>query len=168
MHRFRFLILFFSFVLVLHSCSNTEDKFVRINNSHFEVNGKPYYFVGTNFWYGAILASQGEGGDRERLVQELDYLDSIGINNLRILIGADGQDGTLTKVMPTLQKLPGVYNDTIFDGLDFLLAEMGKGRCTLSCILQIAGNGVEAMDNIWNGPDMEWLLYHLKWLEYIY
>lgn len=84
MHRFRFLILFFSFVLVLHSCSNTEDKFVRINNSHFEVNGKPYYFVGTNFWYGAILASQGEGGDRERLVQELDYLDSIGINNLRI------------------------------------------------------------------------------------
>ena len=126
MHRFRFLILFFSFVLVLHSCSNTEDKFVRINNSHFEVNGKPYYFVGTNFWYGAILASQGEGGDRERLVQELDYLDSIGINNLRILIGADGQDGTLTKVMPTLQKLPGVYNDTIFEGLDFLLAEMGK------------------------------------------
>ena len=126
MHRISYLIFFCFFVLTFQSCYKAGDKFVRINNAHFEVNGKPYYFIGTNFWYGAILASKGEGGDRERLVRELDYLDSIGINNLRILIGADGQDGTMTKVMPTLQKSPGVYNDTIFDGLDFLLAEMGK------------------------------------------
>lgn len=114
-------------LFVTAACSTPkENKFVTIKEGHFEVEGKPYYFIGTNFWFGAILGSQGEGGDRDRLIRELDYLDSIGVDNLRILVGADGADGTLTKVMPTLQKSPGVYNDSIFDGLDFLLAEMGK------------------------------------------
>jgi mannan endo-1,4-beta-mannosidase len=49
-----------------------------------------------------------------------------GINNLRILIGADGIAGQKVKIMPTLQTAPGVYNDTILDGLDYLLSEMGK------------------------------------------
>ena len=84
------------------------------------------YFIGTNFWYGAILGSEGEGGDRARLAEELDALNSIGVSNLRVLVGGDGPDGIPTRVSPTLQKEPGVYNDTIFRGLDFLLAEMGR------------------------------------------
>lgn len=84
------------------------------------------YYVGTNFWYGAILASQGVGGDRERLAAELDSLQAYGINNLRVLVGADGLPGVEAKVEPTLQTAPGVYNDTILDGLDYLLAELGK------------------------------------------
>lgn len=118
----------FLFLIVLSCCTSRGNEFVTINDGCFEVEGKPYYFIGTNFWFGAILGSKGEGGDRERLIRELDYLDSIGVNNLRVLVGADGLDGTLTKVMPTLQKTPGVYNDSIFDGLDFLLAEMGKRK----------------------------------------
>ena len=85
-----------------------------------------HYFIGTNFWYGAILGSEGEGGDRARLEEELDVLKSIGISNLRVLVGGDGLDGIPTRVSPTLHKEPGVYNDTIFRGLDFLLAEMGR------------------------------------------
>ena len=82
--------------------------------------------MGTNFWYGAILGSKGQGGNRERLIRELDFMNANGIDNLRILIGADGENGVPSKVEPTLQTAPGVYNDSIFDGLDFLLAEMGK------------------------------------------
>lgn len=127
MRRFYYLV-FVILIGLVQSCQKAEDGFVKIHDGQFVLDGKPYYFIGTNFWYGAILGSQGEGGDRKRLVRELDYLDSIGVNNLRILVGADGLDGTLTKVMPTLQKYPGVYNDSIFDGLDFLLAEMGKRK----------------------------------------
>ena len=101
-------------------------KFVTVKNGHFLKDGKPYYYVGTNFWYGAILGSEGQGGDRSRLVKELDYMKKIGIDNLRILVGSDGERGVTTKVEPTLQVKPGVYNDTILAGLDFLLQEMGK------------------------------------------
>lgn len=101
-------------------------KFVTVKDGHFERNGKPYYYVGTNFWYGAILGSEGQGGDRARLGRELDNLKANGIDNLRILVGSDGERGVKTKVEPTLQIAPGVYNDTILAGLDYLLSEMGK------------------------------------------
>ncbi|MBR7055320.1 MAG: beta-mannosidase, partial [Prevotella sp.] len=106
--------------------ANSSDPFVRVKEGHFVRNGKPYYYVGTNFWYGAILASEGQGGDRERLCRELDFMKEMGIDNLRILVGSDGERGVTTKVEPTLQEKPGVYNDTILAGLDFLLQEMGK------------------------------------------
>ena len=104
----------------------TPSPFIQVKNGQFIRNGQPYYYIGTNFWYGAILASEGTGGNRERLHQELDSLKAIGIDNLRILVGADGKRGVPTKVEPTLQEAPGVYNDTILAGLDYLLAEMEK------------------------------------------
>src|SRR5688572_29844202 len=65
--------------------ANIPSPFVKVNGTHFEVNGKPYYFLGANFWEGMNLASQGPGGDRLRLIRELDCMKSLGINNLRIL-----------------------------------------------------------------------------------
>ena len=91
-------------------------------------SGEPYYYVGTNFWYGAILGSEGQGGDRKRLCRELDKMKSLGIDNLRILVGSDGKRGVKTKVEPTLQEAPGVYNDTILAGLDYLLMQMEKRK----------------------------------------
>ena len=103
-----------------------QSPFIQVKDGHFLRNGKPYYYVGTNFWYGAILGSEGQGGNRQRLLRELDNLKALGIDNLRILVGSDGEQGVTTKVEPTLQKAPGVYNDTILAGLDYLLMEMGK------------------------------------------
>ena len=116
-------------LIVLGACTSPQvspDPFVRVSNGRLTVNGKPYYYIGTNFWYGAILGSQGQGGNRERLLRELDYLKALGINNLRVLVGADGKDGIPTKAEPALQVEAGVYNDTIFDGLDFFLSELDK------------------------------------------
>ncbi len=106
----------------------TGDKpsFVKVEDGKFVCENYPSHFVGTNFWYGAILGSEGQGGDRARLEAELDTLKALGMTNLRVLVGGDGPDGIPTRVMPTLQKEPGVYNDTIFRGLDYLLAEMAE------------------------------------------
>ena len=101
-------------------------QFVTVKDGHFVRDGKPYYYVGTNFWYGAILGSEGQGGDRKRLCRELDAMKRMGIDNLRILVGSDGERGVKTKVEPTLQIRPGVYNDTILAGLDYLMLEMGR------------------------------------------
>ena len=100
--------------------------FVRVENGHFIRNSRPYSYIGTNFWYGPILASKGEGGNYDRLVRELDTLKALGIDNLRVLVGGDGPDGVFSHIEPTLQKEPGVYNDTILTGLDRFLEELGK------------------------------------------
>ena len=111
---------------LLCSCQASQSSFVRVEDGKFVCEDYPSHFIGTNFWYGAILGSEGVGGDRERLEAELDTLKALGMTNLRVLVGGDGPDGVPTRVSPTLQKEPGVYNDTIFWGLDYLLAEMGE------------------------------------------
>lgn len=124
--------VFFIFValVLMNSCAthHSEQKkpFITQRQGQFFIGDSAYYFIGANFWYGAILGSTGRGGDRDRLLKELDVMKEKGITNLRILVGADGPEGQAVKIRPTLQISPGVYNDTIFDGLDFLLAEMGK------------------------------------------
>ncbi len=100
--------------------------FVTVRNGEFHIGDSVYRYIGTNFWYGAILASEGRGGDRQRLVRELDSLKSLGIDNLRILVGGDGEEGLASHISPTLQTAPGVYNDTLLRGLDYLIEEMGK------------------------------------------
>ena len=113
-------------LMAIATIGMAQSQFVKVQDGKFVRNGKPYYYVGTNFWYGAILGSEGQGGNRERLCKELDALKKTGIDNLRILVGSDGERGVTTKVEPTLQEAPGVYNDTILAGLDYLLMEMGK------------------------------------------
>ncbi len=125
------LLLLVAVVAMMAGCQQKQQEltdFVRVENGHFVRGDKPYYYVGTNFWYGAILGSEGQGGNRERLVKELDEMKRMGIDNLRILVGSDGERGVKTKVEPTLQVKPGVYNDTILAGLDYLLMEMGKRK----------------------------------------
>ncbi len=96
------------------------------DDGNFYLGDSIYKYVGTNFWYGAILASQGRGGDRDRLAKELDLLQANGIDNLRILVGGDGKENLPSHIMPVLQTAPGVYNDTILDGLDYLIAQLEK------------------------------------------
>ena len=135
-----FSIFILSSALIFQSCSTNESKvskeskadslpkynYVKVNGTHFEINGKPYYYLGANFWAGMNLASKGQGGDRERLLRELDAMKKLGINNLRILAGSEGPDTEPYRIVPALQQSPGVYNKDLLDGLDFLLAGMGK------------------------------------------
>lgn len=121
-----------AFILICLSCAAAfcygNRPFVSVKEGKFYIGDKPYSYVGTNFWYGTLLGSRGKGGDRARLLRELDFLKKNGIDNLRILVGGDGADGIPSRIEPTLQKEPGVYNDEILDGLDFLLKEMGERR----------------------------------------
>ncbi|MBQ0023341.1 MAG: cellulase family glycosylhydrolase [Prevotellaceae bacterium] len=112
--------------VMLSSCVSTETAYVRVKDGKFYQGEKEYRYVGTNFWYGAILASEGRGGNRERLLKELDDMKSIGIDNVRVLIGGDGREGIPSHIAPKLQLEPGVYNDTILQGLDYMMAELEK------------------------------------------
>ena len=108
------------------AASQDSAKFVTVADGQFMLGDSVYKYIGTNFWYGAILGSEGRGGDRARLGRELDSLSALGIDNLRILAGGDGAEGLASHISPTLQTAPGVYNDTLLRGLDYLLSEMEK------------------------------------------
>ncbi len=131
---------------------NNTLNFVTVKGTQFYVNKKPYYFIGTNYWYGPILGAKNTG-NQERLIQELDLLQDIGINNLRILVGAEG-DGGDYKVHPALQPEQGVYNEDLLNGLDFLLHEMRKRN--MYAVLYLNNNW------IWSGGMSE----YLKWNGY--
>lgn len=112
--------------LALTGCGKA-DNFVKVGeDGQFYADGKPYRFIGTNFWYGPILASDGQGGDYTRLTNELDSLQAMGIDNLRVLAGAEGPEGLPHHISPVLQPEPGVYNDTLLIGLDRFLAELER------------------------------------------
>ncbi len=122
----RHFFIYILFIICLFSCTKQKSAFVECRDGKLWLNQKPYKFVGANLWYGSMLASEGRNGNREALLRELDELHSLGINNLRVMAGADGYGNEPWRVTPCLQTSPGVYNDTLLCGLDFLLSEMGK------------------------------------------
>ncbi|HEV8513724.1 MAG TPA: glycoside hydrolase family 2 TIM barrel-domain containing protein [Cyclobacteriaceae bacterium] len=124
MKKYFYLILLVAVVFVT-GCKN-ETHFVKVKGTQFMIGDKPYYFMGTNFWYGLNLGSKDAGGDRERLLRELDRLKELGVNNLRVVAGSEGPDKEPYRMVPALQTAAGVYNEEVFDGLDFLLSEMKK------------------------------------------
>lgn len=132
-HTLKNLLLLIA-ILVFASCSSTSqttsEDIITVENGQFIKNGKPYYFVGTNVWYGAILGSKGEGGDRERLARELDFLKSQGITNLRVAVGGEGSKTYKSKISPILQPEPGVYNEELLDGLDYLMYQLQERDMT--------------------------------------
>jgi mannan endo-1,4-beta-mannosidase len=101
------------------------DGFVRVHGGNFLLNGKPYRFAGTNIWYGAYLGSPGALGRRDRLKRELDHLHRLGLDNLRVL-GSGELSPLKNSLNPAFRSEKPPYNEELFAGLDWLLAEMGK------------------------------------------
>lgn len=116
------LFLFF-FASTVASAQKAQPR-ITVKGTQFFKGDKPYAYVGTNYWYGSLLASKSVG-DRDRLGRELDLMKKNGIDNLRILVGAEGGTYDYT-VKPALQYEQGKYNEDLLDGLDYLIAEMGK------------------------------------------
>lgn len=100
--------------------------FIEVRDGRFYDGDEVYAFVGVNFWYGMNLASQGPGGDRARLDRELDSLESLGVQNLRILGSTEGPASEPWRVTPPLQVAPGEYDEAVLDGLDYLISAAGR------------------------------------------
>lgn len=119
------------------SCqAQKEQARITVKGTQFYKGNKPYSYIGTNYWYGSLLASK-KVGDRKRLLRELDLMQKNGIDNLRILVGADGGKYDYT-VRPALQYEQGKYDEDLLDGLDFLIYEMGKRK--MYAVLYLTNN----------------------------
>ena len=108
-----------------HNLASNE-KFVKVQGTHLMIGNQPYHFMGTNLWYGINLGSRGPGGDQPRLLRELDRLQALGVTNLRVVAASEGPNSAPFRMQPSLQPSPGVFDEQLLQGLDFLLAEMQK------------------------------------------
>ncbi len=120
-----------SFVLIglfsIACFANTQ--FVKVKNGQLFIAEKPYYFIGTNYWYGSLLGlEKDKKRGAERLRKELDFLKRNGVTNLRVMAGTEGTGliNGVERVSPPLQPVQGKFNTEVLDGLDLLLFEMGK------------------------------------------
>src|SRR5262249_38524765 len=105
--------------------SPAQSGFVKVKGRHFELDGRPYYFEGANLWYGMYLGSRGATGDRARLTKQLDQLASLGVLNLRVLAISESSKFKRA-VTPAVMQSPGKIDETLWQGLDYLLDEMAK------------------------------------------
>jgi mannan endo-1,4-beta-mannosidase len=107
------------------SIAKSAGDFVRVRNSRFELRGRPYFYIGTNLWYGCYLSDPKLNEGRRRMVRELDRLKDIGVTNLRLLAGSE--TSPLADSIPRgIVRAPGDYDEDLLAGLDFCLAEMAK------------------------------------------
>ena len=88
--------------------------------------GRRHTFAGANFWQGMNLGAEGTGGDRARLVRELDRLRALGVTNVRVVAASEGPDTAPYRTVPALMTSPGVYNEQVFRGLDVFLDELAR------------------------------------------
>ncbi len=100
-------------------------RFIVRDGSAFRIGGRRYRFVGANIWYGAYLGADADFGNRDRLGRELDALAALGVDNFRILASSELSPLT-NSITPAFRSESASYNQTLLQGLDYLLAEMGK------------------------------------------
>ncbi len=140
-------ILFFTNTLIAQ-----EPGFVKAGKQQFTIHGKPYYFIGTNYWYGGLLAlHKDSNAGKQRLIKELDFMQANGITNLRVLAGAEGSGiiNGVNRVAPPLQPKQGVFDERVLHGLDFLLTEMSKRN--MKAVLYLSNNWE------WSGGFLQYL-----------
>lgn len=165
------IILLFTLILSFSASNAQKSAFVKSLGHQFVINGAPYYYVGANYWYGGLLALQKDTiKGKQRLVKELDFLKSQGVNNLRILVGSEGEGkiNGVDRVKPALQAQHLVFNAELLKGLDFLLVEMAKRKMYAVLFLsnnwEWSGGFLQYLN--WNGQiDNETLKRKLNWDE---
>ncbi|MEP7038885.1 MAG: beta-mannosidase [Acidobacteriota bacterium] len=153
-------IVLFAFVIAAPFSAKLfaqKSSFVSVKNHQFYAGGKPYYFIGTNYWYGSLLGLEKDKKKGiERLRKELDFLKANGVTNLRILGGAEGTGmiNGVMRVAPPLQPEQGKFDAQVLDGLDLVLAEMGKRD--MKAVVFLSNNWE------WSGGFQQYLIWNNK------
>ncbi|CAN6274310.1 unnamed protein product [Urochloa humidicola] len=103
--------------------------FVRANGTRFTLGGRPFYSNGFNAYWLMYMAS--DPADRSKAAAALEEAGRLGATLVRTWAFGDGG-------YRALQVSPGVYNEEVFMGLDYVIAEAKKRGVHL--ILSLVNN----------------------------
>ncbi|CAA7410461.1 unnamed protein product [Spirodela intermedia] len=106
--------------------------FVRVRGLHLMLNGDPFFANGFNaYWLMAVAA---EPSQRGKVSSAFRQASRHGLAIARTWAFSDGGSGNTS----ALQISPGVYDERVFQGLDFVISEAGKYGIRL--ILSLTNN----------------------------
>ncbi|KAI7745908.1 hypothetical protein M8C21_005536 [Ambrosia artemisiifolia] len=126
--RFSWTAIFLSFILYMsfsgYACEATAHRgykgggFVRTKGTNFVLNGSPFLFNGFNaYWMMNVATNPSE---RYKVTQVIQDAADAGLYVCRTWAFEDGTAGK------ALQISPGVYDERVFQGLDFVVAQAKK------------------------------------------
>src|SRR6266404_6589683 len=144
-----------AFLIFTFTVAGQQPNFITIKDHQLIADGKPYYFVGTNYWYGGLLGLE---RDKKRgilrLRRELDFLKSNGVTNLRLMAGAEGSGSLngVARVGAPLQPEQNKFDEGVLYGLDTVLSEMGKRR--MRAVIFLSNNWE------WSGGFQQYLIWN--------
>jgi len=104
--------------------------FVTTNGSQFELNGNPFYYAGTNCYY--LMTKAADPTSRGYVDEVLQDAHDMGLSVVRTWGFNDGSGSN------ALQTAPGVYNESVFQGLDYVLAKADE--LNMRVILPLVNN----------------------------
>lgn len=129
----RHFLYFFLVSIFLSSCQ--KENFVHTKNHNFYIGNKKYAFIGCNYWYGGYLFADSMHNGKKRLQQELDFLQSQGISNVRVFFCGEGDSTYAFRISPAVQSTVGNYNETILKSFDYFLIEAAKRNIKVVVVL---------------------------------
>ncbi|KAL3156379.1 hypothetical protein ABBQ38_000693 [Trebouxia sp. C0009 RCD-2024] len=96
------------------------EQFVRVSadKRRFELDGAPFFFTGCNSYY--LMTRAAEPSLRQQVLDVLDDAKAAGVRVVRTWAFNDGKEWN------ALQPAPGQFDERVFSGLDFVLAEAGR------------------------------------------
>ncbi|CAM8995870.1 unnamed protein product [Rhodiola kirilowii] len=117
-----FFILFALPIIISHAALHRLPHFVQTSGSQFILNGSPFLFNGFNsYWMMHVAAN---AADRYKVSNVFRDASAAGLSVCRTWAFSDGGD-------QPLQISPGVYNENVFQALDFVVAEAKRNKVRL-------------------------------------
>ncbi|CAM9003557.1 unnamed protein product [Rhodiola kirilowii] len=112
-----FLMFLVHHILISDAALPQISTFVRTSGSQFSLNGNPFLFNGFNsYWMMHVAANP---ADRYKVSNVFRDASAAGLSVCRTWAFSDGG-------AEALQISPGVYNENVFQGLDFVVAEANR------------------------------------------
>ncbi|KAI4339891.1 hypothetical protein MLD38_024777 [Melastoma candidum] len=130
---FRTFLLVLVLVVIAYPEASSGDEFVSVNGVHLMLNGSPFYANGFNAYWMMVIAA--DVSQRPKVTAAFQDASARGLTIARTWAFSDGGDW-----MP-LQISPGVYNEQVFQGLDFVVSEAKNHGIKL--VLSLVNNWVE-------------------------
>ncbi|KAJ2781297.1 hypothetical protein H4R18_002975 [Coemansia javaensis] len=115
-----------------------EPQFVAARGTRLVRGGQRYAVSGANYWQAMNLGmAGGPSGDRARVLRDLGDLARRGVNMVRVLAASEGSQfgAQPDRMHPVLMRAPGAYDEGVFAGLDWFLAQLPRFNMTATVTL---------------------------------